>query len=143
MIPNSPLETNTDGLCELGDTADTVILGLLCGVVDRSTTWPLSAELAANSEISVAIVRRGDLWAVYCDSGGNDGSPAQTNVFASFGIRVDANAGQVGYVTLDLADESGTMFTMQDLASNVEPALYSTSDSPGVAIVKISGTLQG
>jgi len=143
MIPNSPLETNTDGYLELGDTDDTVCYGLLCGVVDKSTAWPLAAELAAGTEVRVAVVRAGDLWAVYCDSGGNDASPAQTNVYASFAITVDAGSGQVGYVTCDLGDETGTYFTMQDLASNVEPALYSTSDSPGVAICKITATLQG
>jgi hypothetical protein len=143
LIPNTPLEIDSDGYVTLGDTDDTVCYGLLCGVVDRSKTWPLTAQLTAADEVRVAVVRAGDLWAVYCDNGGNDASPAQTNVFASFAITVDANTGQIGYVTCDIGDESGTYFTMQDLASNVEPALYSTSDSPGVAICKISATLQG
>lgn len=144
LIPNSPLEMGSTGLMEASDTDDTVLYGLLCGVVNRATTWPLTAALAVNDEVRVAIVRRGDLWAVYCDNGGDDAAVAQANVGQAYAVTVDGStAGQIGYTTMDLGDTSGTLFTVVDIASNVEPALYATTDSPGLAIVRVSGTLQG
>ena len=142
-IPGSPLETNASGVMELSDTDDTVLYGFFAGVVDMSTTWPITAALTANDKIRVAVARRGDIFGVYCDSGGTDSAVAQANVGNAYAVTVSASAGEVGYTTCDIGDATGTLFTVVNIASNVEPALYTTSDNPGVALVRISGTLQG
>ena len=145
FMPGAPVELTgaADGQCDLVATDDTAMLGYVVGVVDKSKAWPLTAALSAGDEVRVAIVRAGDLYAVYADSGDSDTTLAQANVGDVLGIRVSAVAGSIGYVTMDKAETTNTMFRVVDLMANREPSKFSTSDSPGVAIVKHSGTLEG
>lgn len=143
LMPGAPLELNTSGVCELSDTDDTQILGYLVGVKNKSTAWPITAQLAANTEIEVAVVTADQIWAVYADNNDSDSAVAQTNVADVVGIRVSSLSGAVGYVTADLNETSNTMFRVVDILANKEPEKFSTSDNPGVLLVKHSGTLQG
>lgn len=143
IMPGSPVELNASGLLELTDTADTSFTGFLCGVVDRSTTWPLTAALAASARVRVAVPRTTDLFGVYCDNNDTDSAVAQTAVGISYAIRVSAVSGMVGYTTMDLNVTNADFFNVVDLASNREPNQYTTSNNPGVAVVKIVATLLG
>jgi hypothetical protein len=142
IMPGAPVET-ASGYIELSDTDDDVLLGFLVGLVDKTKTWPLTAELAAADEVKVVIARTGDLYGVYCDSADTDSAVVQANVGTSYGMRVSAVSGMVGYCTLDLGEASHDVFNVVDLAFNVEPAKYALADSPGVAICKLVTTLQG
>lgn len=141
IMPGSPVEINA-GYLELSDTDDTQILGFLAGNVSKTATWPLAATTTA-VEMYVAIARAGDLYAAYCDSDGTDSAVAQANVGEDYGITVGAESGYVGYTTINLNETSNVLVRITDIASNVEPAMFSTSNNPGVAIVTIVGTLLG
>ena len=145
LMPGAPVELNSSGLLELSDTDDVTMLGYVMGVVDKSKAWPLTAALSANDEVRVMVVRAGDIYAVYCDNNDSDAAAAQNApvVGTAYGMRVSSLSGAIGYVTLDINETSTTMFTVVDLASNVEPTKFTTSDSPGVVLVKHTGTLQG
>jgi hypothetical protein len=144
IIPGSPVEMNSSGLLELSDTDDVVLYGFLCGVVDKSTAWPLAAALSANDEVRVAVARYGDKFGIFCENNGTDSAVAQASVGTDYGIVVSATAGEVGYTSLDLNETTNVLFTVHDIASNLEPSMYTTSDAPGVAIVRANaGLLQG
>jgi len=142
IMPGSPVEL-ASGVLELSDTDDTTIYGFVIGPVDESTTWPITAQYAANTEVYVAVVNPDSIYAMYCDSDGTDSAVAQTNVGVAYGVTVGATSGYVGYMTCNLGETSNTLVTVVDIASNIEPEKYTTSDNPGVALVKFTGTLQG
>ena len=143
LMPGAPLELNANGVCELSDTDDVQILGYLVGAKNKATAWPLAAELAANTEIEVAVVQKDQIWAVYCDNNDSDSAAAQTVVGDRVGIRVSSLSGAVGYVTADLNETSTVMFQVIDLLANKETEKFAVADNPGVILVKHIGTLQG
>lgn len=142
IMPGAPVEL-ASGYVELSDTDDDVLLGFMVGLVDKSITWPLTAELDAATEVKVVIARAGDLYGVYADNNDSDSAVAQSNVGTAYGMRVSAVSGMVGYCTVDLNEASHDVFHIVDIAYNVEPAKYALADSPGVAICKLVTTLQG
>ena len=139
MMPGSPLYLSTAGtwkLCDSTDGSDDTWQGFLVGVVDKTTTWPLTAALTANDEIRVAIIDTNQIWAVYLENNGTDQPAAQDNVGDQYGLVVSATAGEVGYTTADENDTTNVAVTVVDIASNQEPELYTTSDDPGVILVQ-------
>mgnify|MGYP003138219965 FL=1 len=142
-MPGSPVLIAADGQVDFVADQGTTMLGYLVGVVDKSKAWPLTAALSAGDEVRVAIARPGDLWACYCDSAGSDTTVAVSNIGDVIDITVGAESGYVGYVTGDKATSVGDMFTVVDVMFQREPEKFAAADSPGVLIVKHSGTLQG
>jgi len=143
LMPGAPLELSS-GVCELSDTDDTQIYGHLIGSVATPTTWPIAAEYTANDQVWVAVINKDTIYAGFCDSNDTDSAVAQSNVGTYVAMRVSSLSGAVGYVTVDIGDTtSGDMLSVVDIASNVESSKYTTSDNPGVALVRHIGTLQG
>jgi hypothetical protein len=141
IMPGSPVQGNA-GYLELSDTDDTTILGFLAGNVSKTAAWPLTATTTA-VEMYVSIPRYDDVYAVYCDNNDTDAAVTQAAVGVRYGLRVSGVAGMVGYATMDLNETGNDFFNVIDIASNVEPSMYTTSDDPGVALVKIIATLEG
>jgi hypothetical protein len=141
LMPGTPVQLAA-GYLELSDTDDTTVLGFLAGLVDKTATWPLAATTAA-VEFYVAIPRYNDVWGVYCTSTATDTAVTQAAVGIRYAITVGASSGFVGYATCNIAKEDADFFNVVDIASNVEPARYTTSDNPGVVLAKIVATLEG
>jgi len=141
LIPNSLLYLSSSGTWKACNTADGSdgVQGMFTGVVDKSTAWPITAELAGNTEIYVTRISADDELAVYMETGGADTAATQAMVGDQYGMTISTTAGEVGYVSL-AADNSNVVFRVVDIASNREDNAFTTSDSPGVAIVKLLQT---
>ena len=132
-MPGAICSLNSSGVIELAHTSDSAndnVYGLLLEGV--------TAALAANTEVKVAKFHEDQQWCIFVETGGADTTVAQSNVGNKYGITVSATAGEIGYATLKL--DSGTTnvcMIVRDIMSNVESSKYTTSDSPGVAIVSV------
>ena len=137
FMPGAPCYVSTSGTVKLADTCDgtgDVFHGFITGVVDKAKAWPLVAELAANDEIRIGMIKTDTIFACYMTTGATDSPAAQDNVGDSYGLTVSTTAGEIGYTTVNESN-ANTAVTVQNIASNVEPALYTTSDDPGVLLV--------
>lgn len=111
------------------DGASHPIHGFICEGV--------AAELAVNTLIKIALVDKDAVYALFCDSSDTDSAVTQAAVGNKYGFTVSAVAGHVGYTTLNLGSGSTNVQALvHDIASNFGTP-YSTSDNPGVALVKI------
>jgi hypothetical protein len=138
MIPGAPLYLSASGTWKLCDTTDgsDAWHGFFIGLQNKSSTWPITAELSANTGILVARIREDDRFCVYCENNGTDSAVAQANVGNDYGLVVSSTSGEVGYVSLDLNSTTNTGVVIEDIMSTVEPSKFSTSDNPGVALVR-------
>lgn len=137
LIPNSPMYLSTSGTWKVSDTSDgtgDVIHGLLQGLQDASATWPLTAELAANTEIRVLMIDPADTYAVYTENNDADAAAAQAQVGNQYGLRVATGATKVGYTTVDVNNANATVSVTQ-VAGNVSYKEDLTT-APGVCYVK-------
>jgi len=138
LIPGAPLYLSQSGTWKAADTSDgtgDVWHGFLVGLVNKSSTWPLAAEQAANTEIRVARISTKHKYVVQVENNDSDSAVAQTNVGNEYGLRVATGASKVGFVTMDLNNSNDTV-TVVDIMSNLEPSKFSTSDSPSWAQVR-------
>lgn len=135
-MPGAVCALTSAGTIKIAHTSDSAndnVYGLLLEGV--------AAQLAANTEVKVAKFHEDQQWCIYVETGGADTTVAQSNVGNKYGITVVAvggTAGQIGYATLKL--DSGTTnvcMIVRDIMSNVEGSKFTTSDSPGVAIVSV------
>lgn len=138
MIPGAPLYLSASGTWKLCATTagSDAWHGFFVGLQDKSLTWPITAALAANVGIYVATIREDDRYCVYCENNGTDSAAAQAQVGNDYGLTVSASAGEVGYVSMDINSTSNTGVVVVDLMSNLEPSKYTTSDNPGVVMVR-------
>jgi len=138
FMPGAPCYVSTSGTVKLSDTADgtgDVHHGFIVGVVDKSTTWPVTAALSANDEVRVQLIDTADLYVVYVENNGSDSAAAQTIVGDQYGLTVSATAGEVGYTTMDL-NNANAVVEVIDIYSNLDPEKETTSTSPGRAVVR-------
>lgn len=138
LIPNSLLYLSQSGTWKAADTSDgtgDVVHGLFVGLDDTSSTWPIAAALTANTVIKVQLIDTEDLYAVYVENGGSDAAMSDSYKGNEYGLTISATAGQVGYVTMNVANSNDTV-TVVDALANLETAKAAAADSPGVAIVK-------
>ena len=138
FMPGAPVYLSQSGTWKLSDTSDgtgDVWHGFIIGLENKSSTWPITAELSANTAIKVARINVKHKYCIYCENNGTDSAVAQTNVGNEYGITVSATASEVGYCSLDLNNSNDTV-TVVDIMSNLEPSKFSTSDNPGVAVVR-------
>lgn len=138
LIPNAPMYLSTDGTWKVSDTSDgtgDTYQGLFYGLQNPTSTWPIAAELAANTEIRVLLIDPADTYAVYIENNGTDAAEAQTYVGEQYGLVVSATAGEVGYVSMDVNNANGAVRVVQ-IASNVNSIKYNTTSTPGIALVK-------
>lgn len=138
LIPGALLYLSQSGTWKAADTSDgtgDVVHGVFAGLVDKSATWPITAELSANAAILVKRITTRQLFCVYCENNGTDSAVAQANVGNEYGLTISTTAGEVGYATLDLNNSNDTV-SVVDIMSNREPSKFTTSDAPGVAVVR-------
>jgi hypothetical protein len=138
LIPGAPMYLSQSGTWKVSDTSDgtgDTIHGFFAGREDREATWPLTAELSANAAILVDKVSVQHKYLVFVENNDSDSAAAQTIVGNEYGIRVATGAGKVGYVTVDINNSNDTV-TVLDVMSNLTPLKYTTSTSPGLALVR-------
>ena len=137
LIPNAPLYLSQSGTWKVCDTSDASDAwhGLLVGLENADSTWPLTAELAGNTEIRVAIIDPADYYAVYVEAGGTDAAATQALIGNEYGLVVSTTAGQVGYVSLNTSNSNDTVVVKQ-VFGNVEPTKFDLTTAPGVAVVR-------
>ena len=138
LIPNSPMYLSTAGTWKVSDTSDgtgDTYHGILVGLQNATSTWPIAAELAANTEIRVQLIDPADYYCVYLENNGTDVAEAQTYVGEQYGLTVSATAGEVGYTSCDVNNANGAVRVV-NIMSNVEPQKFNTTSTPGLAIVQ-------
>ena len=143
FMPGAPVYMHADGTVSRVLTDGQTILGYVVGVVDTSKAWPLTAELAVNDEVRVAIVRQDDIYAGFADADGVDNTVAQTMVGDVICCTVDTTAGKLGYTTVNTAAIDAPFFRVVDLMFNVSPEKHALANNPGILLVKHIGTLHG
>lgn len=143
MIPGAPLYLSASGTWKLCDTTDgsDAWHGFFVGLVDKSLTWPITAELTGNDEILVAQIRATDRYCIYCENNTADVAVAQASVGNDYGLTVSSSSGEVGYTTMDINSTTNTGVVVVDIMSNIEPTKYTTSDNPGVALVRFESAI--
>ena len=137
-MPGAPCYISTSGTVKLSDTADgtgDVHHGFIVGLANSDTVWPITAELAANTEVKVALIDLSHIYAAYVETSDSDSAVAQANVGNKYGLRVATGAGKIGYTTLDLGN-SNTVVQVENAMFNVEPLRFAAADNPGVALVR-------
>lgn len=142
FIPGAPVYLSQSGTWKLCATTagSDAWHGFIIGLEDKSLTWPITAELSANTAIKIARINSKHKYCIYCENNGSDSAVAQTNVGNDYGIVVSATASEVGYCSLDLNDQTNTVVNVIDIMSNLEPSKFSTSDNPAVAVVRFLET---
>jgi hypothetical protein len=138
MIPNTPMYLSTDGTWKISDTSDgtgDTYQGLFVGLQNASSTFPLAAELTANTEIRVMLIDPADYYCVYLENNGTDIAEAQTYVGEQYGLTVSGTAGEVGYTSCDVNNANGAV-AVKNIMSNIDPIKYDTTSTPGLAIVQ-------
>jgi hypothetical protein len=139
LIPNAPMYLSTAGTWKAMATADGTtdyMQGLLVGLQNAGSTWPLEAELAGDTEIRVLIIDPDDTYAVYVENNTADAAATQTYVGEQYGLTVSATAGAVGYTTMDVNNANALVRVIQ-VMGNVEPTKHDLTTAPGVALVKV------
>ena len=138
LIPNSPMYLSTSGVWKAASTSDAtgdVFHGLFVGLGNPTSTWPITAALAANTEIQVLIIDTADYYAVYCESSGTDAAAAQANIGNEYGLTVSTTSGEVGYTTLNTGNSNDTVVVKQ-VMGNIDPTKHDLTTAPGIAIVQ-------
>ena len=138
LIPNSLVYLSASGTWKAADTTDgsDAIHGLFVGLEDPVATWPITSALDGTEVILVDLIRENDRFCIYCQSNGSDSVVAQTNVGNDYGLTIETGTTKVGYATMDINSATNTGVVVVNMMSNIEPLKYSTSDEPGVALVR-------
>jgi hypothetical protein len=138
FMPGAPCYVSQSGTVKLSDTSDgtgDVIHGFIVGVANRATAWPLTAELAANTEVVVQFIDIADTYAVYVETNDSDAAVTQAMIGDQYGLRVATGAGKIGYTTMDTNNANATVQVVNTIW-NVETSKNAAADSPGIALVK-------
>lgn len=139
FMPGAPCYISTSGTVKLAATtsaANQAFHGFIVGLSNPTSTWPITAELDANTSVEVILVDANQYWAVYAENNGTDTAVAQTNVYDTYGLTVSSTAGEIGYTTVDVNKSTNVVVQVVDLATNLDSNTYSSSANPGVLIVK-------
>ena len=129
-----PFYINTDGTLTRATTSDGTNDAFHC-----FARAGVTAQLAANTEIRVDLIRADILYAVYVENNDSDAAATQDLIGAAYGLRVSATAGKIGYVTVDVNNSNDTV-KIVDIMPNIEGSMQTIATSPGIAIVQF---LQG
>ena len=143
FMPNAPCYLSKDGTIKRCDTSagtGEAWHGLIVGVRNKDTAWPLTAALAVNTVVRVLWFAPGDLYALFVENNGTDSAVAVTDIGEEYGLVVSTTADEVGYTTLDLNEQAQIVVSMDNIMPNVEPSKHAVADSPGIAIVRILTT---
>lgn len=138
FMPGAPCYISQSGTVKLADTSDgtgDVVHGFIVGRANKTLAWPITAELAANTEVEVLLIDVNDTYAVYVENAGTDAAAPQAMIGDQYGLTVSATAGQVGYTTLNVANANATVQVI-DVMANRNAVKYDLTSTPGVALVK-------
>ena len=128
-----PFQMNNSGLLKRTATSD--------GTEDQIqyiAAAGVAAEQAASTEIYVYVVSINDLWQAHADTSGTDVAATQALIGNEYGITVSTTAGQIGFVSVDVANANAVLH-VEDIWPNVCPSdrnFGSTSDTPGILIFR-------
>jgi hypothetical protein len=141
FMPGAPCYISTSGTVKLCDTADgsDAWHGFIVGVEDKSTTWPLTAQLASGTHVKVAMINLNAIYAVYVETSGTDAASTEAMRGNNYGLVVSATAGQVGYTSLNTANSNGVVQAVDPIW--VKDATKSSATSPGILLVKFLSTI--
>ena len=146
LIPGSILYMSTDGTLKASDTTDASddkYYGFLIGLEDKSSTWPLTAALAANTKVYVQKIDAADYYYVYVENNDSDATMVQSYVGEEYGLRIATGATKVGYTTMDVNVATAAVHVVDGLF-NLEPSINATADAQGIAVVHfVPSTLTG
>lgn len=138
FMPGCPFYVSTSGTLKRSDTAD--------GTGDTYhfiAAAGVSAEQSANTEISGYLIDTDTLWCVMIENNGTDAAATQALVGNQYGLKVSTTAGQIGYTTLDV-NNANACVEVVDIWPNVcpsDPNYGTTSDAPGIAIVRFRSSV--
>lgn len=142
FMPGAPCYVSQAGTVKLCDTSDgsDKWSGFIVGISDASvhaTSWPLTAELAANTMVEVDMINIDDLYEVYVEATGVDAAATQALVGDQYGLVVSTTAGVIGYVTMD-TDNANATVEVVDVKANLDTGTtqFDLTTAPGVAIVR-------
>jgi hypothetical protein len=138
FMPGASCYICNDGTVKLAATtaaANQVFHGFIVGMANASATWPVTAELSANTKVKVALVSTDQIWAAYAENNGTDSVVAQTQIGDQLGLTVSSTAGHIGYTTVDVNKATNVVVQVVDMAPNVEPEKFTTT-APGVLLVR-------
>lgn len=144
LVPNTPVYLSQDGTvkrCATADGSHELLYGFLKGTVDKSTTWPLTAELAGNTQVYVEVAQAGNQYCIYVENNDSDAAMVQSYVGEEYGWRIASGAGKVGYATMDV-NNGNVMMHVVAAYFNLDSSLKSkTADSPGIAVVRFPASV--
>ena len=101
-----------------------------------------STNPAKGTKVRMAKVTNDQIWAIYLSNAGADTVAAQANVGDLNGLVVETTtAPRIGYSTCDVsitptAAQGGLL--IQDILANQEDSKNTTTDDPGVVLVKVT-----
>ena len=130
-IASSPVYVSSAGTCKLEATAT--------GTDDSVSGFAnvaASTALAINTSIRITSITADQLWYIYLSNGAADIVASAAFLGNAYGYNVQTTpATEKGYMTLDVANGNATMVVV-DLAANLDPSTYSTSDTQGLVIAR-------
>jgi len=131
-IEGSPGYINTSGQAKIAATSN--------GAPDSFHFFFLAAAAAAataNVEVNVVMIRATQIWCIYLETNDSDQAASQAHVGNVYGCVVQTTPStQKGYMTVDVNEGSHTVVKVVDIMPNVEPSMFTTSDTQGVALVR-------
>uniref|UniRef100_A0A6M3IGC3 Uncharacterized protein n=1 Tax=viral metagenome TaxID=1070528 RepID=A0A6M3IGC3_9ZZZZ len=139
LIPGAPMYRDGAGTWKLRVTTAATsdrIHGLLAGVVNAATTWPLAAELAVNTEVYIDLVDEADTYACFVNANAADTYATDALIGNDYGLDVSSSTGYIGHTTMNTGDTTNVVVEVVDILSRVEPSKNATTDSPGIALIK-------
>lgn len=138
FMPGAPCYISTAGTVKLSDTSDgtgDTHHGFIVGVVDKSVKWPITGALSVNDEVLVSLIDPRYKYIVALESGGTDTAEVQTSVGDQVGLVVSATAGEVGYISANIAETTNVAVKIVDIMSNIEPEFFDLTKTPGYGLV--------
>jgi len=139
FMPGAPFYRDSSGTWTMQATTnatDDRIHGFCVGPVNAATTWPLIAEQAVNTEMYFEEVGLEDTYAVFVNANAADAAATDALIGNDYGLDMDATAGTIGQTTMNTGDTTNVVVRCTDIVSRVEPSKHTTSDSPGIALVR-------
>ena len=139
FMPGAPFYRDASGTWTLSATSDGTndnIHGFCVGAVNGATTWPLTAEQAVNTEMYFEEVGLEDTYAVFVNANAADAAATDALIGVDYGLDMNATAGTIGHTTMNTGDTTNVVVRVTNILSRVEPSKHTTSDSPGIALVR-------
>ena len=139
FMPGTPFYRDASGTWTMTATTNASsdrIHGFCVGAVNGATTWPLTAEQAVNTEMYFEEVGLEDTYAVFVNANAADAAATDALIGVDYGLDMNATAGTIGHTTMNTGDTTNVVVRVTNILSRVEPSKHTTSDSPGIALVR-------